>query len=141
MPGIGGTAARLPVQTATVAGGEREIRGIGATDHDPPVSVEPPGTPREIDGLGIEPLHLAVVMPMRGEAVPPAEDRSAVEPSAHRLGGAVDCLRRSERLADAEQRLAGHARPVRAVSAHELALNDRAGEATSNHAAGDVLSG
>src|SRR5579864_3334721 len=121
--------------------GEREVLAVRRCDGDPPLSGEASTAAREVDLMSAQPLDLAVVLPVRREPVAPAEDGCTVDHAGHRLGGAVDRLRRPQHLPAAQECLARHARPVRAVTADQLALDDRAGQTSFRDAARDVLAG
>ena len=89
----------------------------------------------------LEPADLAVVVPVGGERVAPAEHGAAVDLAGDRLARALDRLCRSQRLAAAQECLARHAGPVRAVAADELVLDDGAGQSASDDARRHVLAG
>ena len=72
-------------------------------------------------------------------AVAAGERRGDVLLAGHRLRRAVDGARLGEHLGAAQQRLARHARPVRALAADELALHEDGGQPAPDDDVGDVL--
>ena len=72
-----------------------------------------------------EPLAVTFILVALDDLVSPPEDAFDVECSGDRLGRARRLPGRREDLRRAEQRLRGHAGPVRALAAHERALDER----------------
>ena len=84
-------------------------------------------------------VHLAGVVPVRGEGVAAGEGRGDVLLAGDRLRRAVDGARLGEHLGAAQQRLARHARPVGALAADQLALDEDGGQPAPDDDVGDVL--
>lgn len=112
---------------------------VGARHRHPAGAVEAALAAVEVGGDAVEPLDLAVVLPARGLVVAMGEHRGGVE-------GALDEVAEAGHAAGvgagddrAQQGLAGHARPVRALAADQFALHDRGGETGRTGAVGDVL--
>ena len=124
-----------------VAGGEGELGALRRGHDDPALAGQPSGAPGEIDVVGLEPLHLPVVLPVGGEAVTPAQHCGTVDGAGDRLTGAVDRERFAKRLTTPEQGLARHARPIGAVTADQLVLDHRAGQPALDGTTGNVLAG
>ena len=91
---------------------------------DPPFPGEPPVAAHEVDVRPPEPGDLAVVAPMMGETVAAGQDCRDVQLTGDGLAGAADTTGRGEGVAWAQQRLARHAGPVRAVPADEISFDD-----------------
>ncbi len=87
----------------------------------------------------LRPLDLPPVVPVRGEGIPVGQDLGDVQPVPRGLTRSGDPTRRRQRLSGAEQRLAGHARPVGALPAQELRLHDGGAKTTGRRPSGGVL--
>ena len=124
-----------------VPGGEPRLGAVGGGDDDGALAVEPAGAADQVDAGAVDPLHLAVVVPVRGEAVAPGQRRRDVLLAGDRLLRPVDRPRLGERLGAAQQRLARHARPVGALAADELVLDEDGGQPAADGDVGDVLPG
>jgi hypothetical protein len=122
-----------------VARGERQDAPVVARHLELPGPGEARSTPHEGDPGALEPLDLARVVPVGGEGGAPRQDRSAVDLAGHGLGRAGDRARRREHGARAQERLGRHARPVRALAADELLLDDDDAQPGAARAVGDVL--
>ena len=141
-PSIGGTAATEPVHTATAWVAVSRVSVPSARgDDDGLLAVEPARAAHQGDAGVLDPLDLPDVVPVRGEPVAPVQRRLDVLLAAHRLLRAVDGARLGQRLGAAEQRLAGHARPVGALPAHELRFHEDGGQPALHDDVGDVLPG
>jgi thioredoxin 1 len=87
----------------------------------------------------VQPADLSVVLPLGGVVVAVGEDRGDVEGALHRLAEAGHVAGVGAGDDRAQESLAGHAGPVRALAADQFALHDRGGEAGRAGAVGDVL--
>ncbi len=122
-----------------VPGPQARARPVVAGDLDLADAGQPPGAPGERDADPVEPAELALVAPARRERVAPPEHGGGVELAGHGLAGALDGARGVERLDRPQQRLARHARPVRALAAHQLGLHHDDAQPTADGVVGDVL--
>src|SRR3954447_25393593 len=96
------------------------VSGVAhAVDLDRARTGEPPAAAQQVDAVIGEPAVLSRIGPVRGHEVAPGERRLDVD-----LGGGRGVARPVHRLARPQQRLGRNARPVRALTAHELALDD-----------------
>ena len=114
-PGTGGTIGSAPVATTTCSAVWRD-----AVDLDDARPGEPAAAAKQVDALVGEPALLAGVGVVRDHEVAPGERRRDVDLRARRR-----LARRVHRLAGAQQRLGRDARPVGALAADELALDER----------------
>ncbi|MGX1248276.1 thioredoxin [Streptomyces ambofaciens] len=123
-----------------VPGGQGAAAAVGAGHLHGARSGEPSLSAVQVDANALDPLDLAVVLPVRGELVAAGEDGLRVEGVLDLLGEAGQAA--GVRAGDdrAQQGLAGHARPVGALAADQFALHDRGGEPGRAGAVGDVLS-
>ena len=125
-PGMSGTVAVVPVASTTAC---RAIRvrtqpsvPMTSTDFSP---ASRPWPADHVDTGAVRPLHLAGVVVVVGERVPPAQHRGSVDAviaddaghPGHVPGGL-------EHLDRPQQRLARHAGPVGALAAEQLVLDD-----------------
>lgn len=122
-----------------VAGDEDRVDPVVVGDDDPLLPVQARVAADEVDLGLLKPLHLRIVVPLVGDAVAAAQHRGDVELSGHRLLRAVHRLRSPQRRGAAQQRLGRHARPVRALAADQLLLDDDRRQAPLYRAVGDVL--
>jgi hypothetical protein len=116
---------------------------VRAVPHDhAPRPVDPAGAAQQVDPVGLEPGLLARVVVGGHHEVAPREGAGRVHAAAvDRLAGARRLARRLQRLAGAQQRLRGDARPVRALAADELALDERDAQPAVGERPGAVLAG
>ena len=133
-PGAGGHHDGPP-------GGEHRPCTVGRGDRDGPHAREPTLPADDVGADVDEPAGLRAVVPAAGERVAGGERLLDVH-------GAGDGTRRGRRpagrgegLAGAQQRLAGHAGPVRALPADQLALDHRGGQPVVAGVPGRVLPG
>ncbi len=124
-----------------VACGEHPPTAVRVRDGDPADAVEPGVAAHQVDPGGREPVDLAVVLPVRGEVVAPGQHRRGVQRSGDRLAGARQPARLRERDGRPQQRLAGHAGPVRALAADQFALHQRHGQTGRPGPVREVLPG
>ena len=110
------------------------------TDHHPSRSVEARGTAENVDALGLERLGLRGILVVAHHEVTPLERCLGIQPAGHGLARTRRLARRLECLAGTQQGLGGHAGPVVALAADQLALDDGHLEAAADQTAGAVLS-
>ncbi len=163
-PGDGGRAGRLAVgprsgvgQSGHVArqhraapgadrdgvpGDQQPLAAVLRLDRHLPFAGQPAVAPGQFDAGVTEPLHLAVVLPVRGEGVTPRQHRCRVQrPAADRLPGTGHRAGVGQRGHRAQQRLARHAGPVRTLAADQFALHDHRAQPGGGRPVGDVLAG
>ena len=118
------------------AGGDDDVLGRidDAVDLDAAHSGEPAGAADQVDALARQPALLAGVGVVRDHEVAPGQRRLDVDLRARRrLAGRVHGLAR------AQQRLRRDARPVGALAADELALDEGDAQTALGERAGAVL--
>src|SRR6516162_9144327 len=111
---------------------------FGVADLHDAVARDPARAAKQVDPRLLQPFDLAVVFPVVREGVAAGQDRRGIEARADGAAHAVGLCYRRHR---AKQRLARHARPVRAFAADELRFHDRRAKAAAHRAFSDVLSG
>ena len=136
---IGQQRRRSRAHRDRVAGREHALGAIGCLDPHPPFAVEPPVAAHEVDARPLEPADLAGVVPLVHDRVAGAEGGGDVDAAGNGSGRAGHRPRRAESRDRAQQRLRGHARPVRALAADELRLDDHRREPALHGTVGDVL--
>ena len=110
-------------------------------DVDRSLTDQSAGAPDERRADLVEPLHLAVVAPVRRHVVALGERRGDVQGPGDGLGRAGHPACGREDVAGPDEGLRRNAAPVRAFAAHELALDERDGEPARGAAADGVLTG
>ena len=121
-------------------GGDHDVLGAvgAAVDRDLPRPRDGAGAADDRDALVVVPAALRRVVVVGDHVVAPVERGAGADAALHRLGGAGRLARVLERLARAQQRLGGHAGPVVALAAEELALHDRHLQPAVSEVAGAV---
>lgn len=146
-PGFDLRESRQVGQEGATAGGDHH-RVPGGEDVAPAVRgvhdhAAGPGQARvtavEARPDALQPAGLAVVLPMGGLVVAVGEDLGGVQRAVDQVAQAGYAARVGTGDRRAQQGLAGHARPVRALAADQFALHDRSGQAGRTGAVGDVL--
>ena len=130
-PGIGG-------MNGVGAVGEHDVLGgvARAADLDHAGPCEPAAAAQEVDAVVGQPALLTRVGVVRDHEVPPGERGLDVD-----LRGGRRLARSLHRLARPQQRLRRDARPVRALAADQLALDERDTQPALGQCAGAVLAG
>ena len=77
-----------------------------------------------------QPGQLALIAPAAGHVVPLGQGGGEIDLAGHGGCSAGDAPRRRQDIAGADQRLAGHAAPIRALAAHQLPFNQGHGQST-----------
>lgn len=121
--------------------GQRARAAAGGAHHDTARAVEAAVSAHEVGADPVDPLGLAVVLPIAGELVAAGEHRGGVEAAGDRLGRAAHAAGGGESLDRPQQRFAWHARPVGAFAADQFAFDDRAREPGRAHTVRGVLAG
>src|SRR4051812_46460284 len=124
-PSIGGMTGDEPVATTMLS---VLVQAAAGRDAARPLDVALAAD--ELDALLVEPLDRVLVLPVRGHEVAVLERRAEVDRPVHRLRGARHLARSLHGLARPQERLRRDARPVRALAADQLALDDRDAHAT-----------
>ncbi len=122
-----------------VPGGEHVPLALGAHDLDPARPGQAAVAAQDPDTDRVQPVELAVVLPVADDLVPVGEDRRRGQGAADRLAQSGERAGVGAGDPGAEERLAGHAGPVRALAADQLALDDRRTQTGRPHPVGDVL--
>ncbi len=138
-PGTGGIAA--PEPTAMITARRAVSASVAPSDCSTATvraPVEPGLAAVERDAAILEPGQLGGVVEIVDHLVAALEDLLGVELAGRHPG---DPAVLGEQLARAQQRLGGHARPVGALAADQLALDDRDVEALSGQQPGGDLAG
>ena len=108
------------------AGGQHDMLGGVArpVDLDDAGPGEPTGAAQDVDALTLRPALRTGVVVAADHEVAPGQRRGDIDRAGHRLGGAGRLARRPQRLTGTEQGLGRDARPVVALAAQPLALDD-----------------
>ena len=106
-----------------------------SVDVDDTRTGQPAGAAQQVDLVLGQPAHLTGVGVVRDLEVTPCEHRLDVH-----LGTRGGFVRPVHRLAGTQQRLRGNARPVGALSPHQLALDDGDAQSTFRQGSRAVLS-
>src|SRR5262249_6852416 len=112
---------------------------VGELDIDPAFADDPAASAHECGAGPVEPLDLAVVVPVRGDVVTPGEHGVDLELAGDGGRDAGHAPRLGQHLTWAQQRLARHARPVRAFSPDQFGLDDHDRRPALVATTGDVL--
>ena len=110
-------------------------------DDDAPGAVDPAPTSHERRAYGVDPRGLTTIVPMAGERIAGMQRPRDVHGAGYGVPGGGNPPGGGQRLGGPQHRLAGHARPVRALAADQLRLHDRGAESRGRGASGHVLSG
>ncbi len=112
---------------------DRPVNGHLLLSGDPGVAAH------QADARTGDPVDLALVIPVVGDAVAAFEGARDIQVSGHGLARSAHRFGRAQYDSAAEQCLGGHAGPVRAVAADEFALNEQGSEPTLLRSVRDVL--
>ena len=129
-PGMGGITGSEPVAITTWS-----AEYVSSPTSTLPGPASRRGTAEQLDALLLEVCRVGRVVVARDHEIAPREGGLRADAAAHGLARAGRVARRLERLAGPQQRLRGDARPVVALAAHALALDDGHAQAAVGEAA------
>ena len=112
---------------------------VQSGDFDLPGVRDPAVAADQLDPGVLDPLDLAVILPVGREVVAAFQDGGCVQGPGDGLCGAGDGLGAVEGGAGTQQRLGRHAGPVGAFAAHQFGFDQHRGQAALHHAVRHVL--
>ena len=101
---------------------------VQSRDFDLPGVRDPAVAADELDSGVLDPLDLAVILPVGREVVAAFQDSGCVQSAGDGLCGAGHGLGAVQGGAGAQQRLGGHAGPVGTLAAHQFGLDQHRGQ-------------